>query len=58
MVAAEYAEIRNAANAITLRAKADKKIKILGNKAAKRSNQAQTRRKGYGFRRGRRRTGL
>lgn len=52
MVAAEYAEIRNAANAPNLRAKANEQLQIIANKSAKRENQSQTRRRGYGFRRG------
>lgn len=56
MVAAEYAEIRNSANAANLRAKANEQLQILANKSAKRSNQSQVRRRGYGFQRGRRRT--
>lgn len=51
LIAAEFAEIRNAANAPVLRAKATEQLQIIANKAAKRSNQAQVRRKGYGFRR-------
>lgn len=54
MIAAEFQEIRNAANAPVLRAKANEQLQIIANKAAKRSNQAQVRRKGYGF--GRRRS--
>lgn len=54
MVAAEYAEIRNAANQVGLRAKADKLVEILSNKAAKRTSNSQTRRRGYGFGRRRR----
>jgi hypothetical protein len=53
MVAAEYAEIRNAGNAAMLRMKANEQLEIISNKAAKRSNQTQQRRRGYGF--GRRR---
>lgn len=53
MVAAEWAEIRNAPNQVALRAKALEQIQILANKSAKRSNQADTRRRGYGFRRSR-----
>lgn len=49
MVAAEFAEIRNAANAPTLRAKANEQLDIIANKSAKRSNQTQQRRRGYGF---------
>jgi hypothetical protein len=55
MVAAEFAEIRSAANAPNLRAKANEQLNILSNKAAKRENQAQQRKQGYGF--GRRRGG-
>ena len=51
MVAAEFAEIRNSANAPILRAKANEQLQIIANKSAKRSNQAQVRRKGYGFNR-------
>jgi hypothetical protein len=58
LVAAEFAEIRNAANAPNLRMKANEQLQILANKSAKRSNQAQTRRIGYGFRRARRRIWL
>lgn len=54
MLAAEYLEIRNAPNAATVRAKADKQLQIIANKTAKRENQTQTRRQGYGFRRRRR----
>ena len=55
MVAAEFAEIRNAKNAPTLRLKANEQLQIIANKSAKRENAAQTRRRGYGF--GRRRRG-
>ncbi len=54
MIAAEYQEIRGAANAPVTRAKADKEIAIISNQAAKRSNQSQIRRRGYGFGRRRR----
>jgi hypothetical protein len=54
LVAAEFAEIRNAKNAVNLRAKANEQLQIIANKSAKRANQAQTRRRGYGFNRGRR----
>jgi hypothetical protein len=53
MVAAEFAEIRNAPNAAILRAKADKELEIIANRSAKRENRTQTRKRGYGF--GRRR---
>lgn len=49
MVAAEFAEIRNAPNAVGLRAKANEQLQIIANKSAKRSNQTQMRRQGYGF---------
>ena len=49
LVAAEYLEIRGAKNAPIVRAKADEQLQIIGNKSAKRENQAQTRRRGYGF---------
>lgn len=51
MVAAEFAEIRNALNAPMLRAKANEQLQIIANKSAKRANQSQTRRRGYGFNR-------
>jgi hypothetical protein len=51
MVAAEFAEIRNAASAPLLRKKADEQLEILSNKSAKRENEVDQRRKGYGFRR-------
>ena len=51
MVAAEFAEIRNANNAAMLRQKANEQLDILSNKSAKRENQVDQRRKGYGFRR-------
>lgn len=54
LIAAEYAEIRNAANAANLRAKANEQLQIIANKTAKRVNQTQTRRRGYGFQRQRR----
>lgn len=54
LLAAEFAEIRNAANAPMLRMKANEQLTILANKSAKRENQSDTRRKGYGFRRRRR----
>ena len=54
LVAAEFAEIRNAANAVSLRAKSDAELEILSNKSAKRENQVDQRRRGYGFRRRRR----
>ena len=54
LIAAEFAEIRNAASGPGLRAKANEQLQILANKSAKRSNQSQTRRRGYGFRRTRR----
>lgn len=54
LVAAEFQEIRNAANAPIMRAKANEQLQIIANKSAKRANQAQTRRKGYGFNRRRR----
>jgi len=53
MVAAEFAEIRNSKNAPTLRAKANEQLQIIANKSAKRANNSQTRRRGYGFSRGR-----
>lgn len=49
LVAAEYQEIRNAVNAPTMRAKANEQLDIIANKAAKRENQSQVRRRGYGF---------
>jgi hypothetical protein len=49
MVAAEFAEIRNAPNAATLRAKANQELEIIANRSAKRENRAQTRKRGYGF---------
>jgi hypothetical protein len=55
MVAAEFAEIRKAPNAESLRAKADKELEIIANRSAKRENRAQVRKRGYGF--GRRRSG-
>lgn len=55
LVAAEFAEIRNAPNAPNLRAKANEQLEILSNKSAKRENQVDQRRKGYGFGRRRRR---
>lgn len=58
LVAAEFAEIRGSKNAPTLRTKANEQLQIIANKAAKRENQSQTRRRGYGFRRGGRRTWL
>lgn len=51
LIAAEFAEIRNAPNAVNLRAKANEQLQIIANKSAKRANQAQTRRRGYGFKR-------
>jgi hypothetical protein len=51
LIAAEFAEIRNAGNAAMLRAKANEQLQIIANKSAKRANQSQTRRRGYGFRR-------
>lgn len=54
LVAAEFAEIRNSQNAPMLRAKANEQLQIIANKSAKRANQTQTRRRGYGFRRARR----
>jgi hypothetical protein len=54
MVAAEYLEIRGAANAPMVRAKANEQLQIISNKSSKRDNQAQTRKKGYGFNRRRR----
>lgn len=54
MVAAEFAEIRNAKNAPSLRAKANEQLQIIANKSAKRENNSQTRRRGYGFGRRRR----
>jgi hypothetical protein len=53
MVAAEFAEIRNAQNAVNLRAKANEELDIISNRSAKRENQVDQRRRGYGF--GRRR---
>ena len=49
MVAAEFQEIRNAVNAPTMRAKANAELAILANKSAKRENQSQQRKRGYGF---------
>jgi hypothetical protein len=49
LVAAEYLEIRNAATAPMMRCKANEQLQIIANKSSKRSNQAQQRRKGYGF---------
>lgn len=54
MIAAEFLEIRSAANAPAMRAKAVAELDILANKSAKRENQAMVRRKGYGFGRRRR----
>jgi len=54
MVAAEFAEIRNAPNAPRLRQKADEQLSIISNKSAKRENQVDQRRRGYGFGRRRR----
>lgn len=54
MLAAEFAEIRNATNAPTLRAKANEQLAIISNKSAKRSNQTEQRRRGYNFWRRRR----
>lgn len=54
MIAAEFAAIRGASNAAWLAGERDKYLQIIANKSAKRQNQTQTRRKGYGFRRGRR----
>lgn len=54
MVAAEYLEIRGAANGPVMRAKANAELDNLANRSAKRDNQAQTRRQGYGFGRRRR----
>lgn len=54
MVAATFLEIRSAKNAPLMRARADEQLNIIARKAAKRSNQTQTRRKGYGFGRRRR----
>ena len=51
LIAAEFLEIRNAPNAATTRAKANEQLQIIANKSAKRANQAQTRRRGYGFNR-------
>lgn len=51
LVAAEFQEIRGAANAPIMRAKANEQLQIIANKSAKRANQSQTRRRGYGFRR-------
>lgn len=51
MIAAQYLEIRNAANAPIMRAHADEQLRIIASKSAKRANQTQTRRQGYGFRR-------
>lgn len=51
MIAAQFLEIRNAANAPMLRARANEQLQIIANKSAKRENQSQTRRRGYGFRR-------
>lgn len=51
LVAAEFAEIRNAANAPGLRTKANEQLDIISNKSAKRENQVDQRRRGYGFRR-------
>lgn len=58
MIAAEFAEIRNANNAVNLRAKANQELEIIANRSAKRENRAQTRKRGYGFSRMRRRTWL
>lgn len=58
MVAAESAEIRGASNGALLRAKADRELSIIANRSAKRENRAQTRMRGYGFGRQRRRTWL
>ena len=55
MIAAENAEILGAPNAANLRAKANTELGILANRSAKRENRAQTRRRGYGFQRKRRR---
>lgn len=55
LVAAEFAEIRNAPNAANLRKKSDDQLNIISNKSAKRENQVDQRRRGYGF--GRRRRG-
>lgn len=54
MIAAEFAEIRNAKNAVMLRAKANEQLDIIARKSAKRANNTQTRRIGYGFGRRRR----
>lgn len=54
MVAAEFAEIRNATNAPRLRAKATEQLDIISNRSAKRENQVDQRRRGYGFGRRRR----
>lgn len=56
MIAAEFLEIRAAANGPVMRAKANQELDNLANRSAKRDNQTQTRRKGYGF--GRRRRGI
>lgn len=53
LIAAEFAEIRNAKNAPILRAKANQELEIIANRSAKRANRAQIRKRGYGF--GRRR---
>lgn len=53
MIAAEFAEIRGAANAPMLRAKANEELQIIANKSAKRSNQANVRARGYAFGRSR-----
>jgi hypothetical protein len=57
-VAAEFAEIRGAANAPNLRAKYNAKLQVIANKTSKRENQTQTRRRGYGFGRRRRVTDI
>lgn len=54
MIAAEFAEIRNAPNAAALRMKANAELEIIANRSAKRENRAQTRKRGYGFGRRRR----
>ncbi len=54
LVAAEFAEIRNAPNAALLRSKADAQLEMISNKSAKRENQVDQRRMGYGFGRRRR----
>jgi hypothetical protein len=54
MIAAEFAEIRNASNAVRLRQKANEQLDIISNRSSKRENQVDQRRRGYGFGRRRR----